>query len=255
MRHTAMVIKDIDADVLGVIEADNRISLSKFSAQILKVVAGKPYARVMLIDGNDDRGIDVALLAKSPFEIVAVKPHFDDADDKGPIFSRDCPEYTVVTPKGEAVVVLVNHLKSKGYGGQGSSNEKRKRQASRVAQIYQGLVDAGQTAVAIVGDFNDTPDSAPLAPLLAHTDLKDISAHPKFESDGRSGTFKNGTKGTKIDYILLSPLLFDRVTKAGVFRKGVWGGKNGTLWPIYSTMTEPVHQASDHAAIYADIKL
>ena len=109
--------------------------------------------------------------------------------------------------------------------------------------------------MAIVGDFNDTPDSAPLAPLLAHTDLKDISVHPKSESDGRSGTFKNGAKGSKIDYILPSPVLFDRVTKAGVFRKGVWGGKYGTLWPIYTMMKEAVHQASDHAAIYADIRL
>ncbi len=27
------------------------------------------------------------------------------------------------------------------------------------------------------------------------------------------------------------------------------------LWPIYPTMTAKVHQASDHAAIHADIKL
>lgn len=57
------------------------------------------------------------------------------------------------------------------------------------------------------------------------------------------------------DYILLSPALFNRVTNARVFRKGVWGGKNGDLWPIYPTMEKPVHAASDHAAIYADIKL
>jgi hypothetical protein len=32
------------------------------------------------------------------------------------------------------------------------------------------------------------------------------------------------------------------------------GGKKGTLWPIYTTMTAPTHQAGDHAAIFADIK-
>jgi hypothetical protein len=32
-------------------------------------------------------------------------------------------------------------------------------------------------------------------------------------------------------------------------------GKNGTLWPIYGTMTRPIHAASDHAAIYADINI
>jgi hypothetical protein len=45
------------------------------------------------------------------------------------------------------------------------------------------------------------------------------------------------------------------VTNARVFRKGVWGGKNGDRWPIFATMNEKVHQASDHAAIYADIKV
>ena len=72
-------------------------------------------------------------------------------------------------------------------------------------------------------------------------------------SDGRDGTYGYGTKSNKIDYILLSPALYDRVTNARIFRKGVWGGKNGDLWPKYGTMKEKVHQASDHAAIYADV--
>jgi len=255
MRHTARVMKEIDAEILGVIEAENRISLSRFSGQMLQLVGGMPYERVMLIDGNDDRGIDVAVLTKAGFEIVNVKPHVDDTDDKGVIFSRDCPEFTITTPSGEAILLLVNHLKSKGFGGQASSNAKRRRQAKRTAEIYARLVSEGHTSVAVVGDFNDTPDSASLAPLLANTDLRDVTTHPKFVSDGRPGTFGNGTKGSKIDYILLSPALFARVTNARIFRKGVWGGKNGDLWPVYPTMKAKVHQASDHAAIYADLKL
>jgi endonuclease/exonuclease/phosphatase family metal-dependent hydrolase len=105
----------------------------------------------------------------------------------------------------------------------------------------------------VLGDFNDTPDSAPLAPLLGGTDLKDITTHPKFTSDGRPGTFGNGAKSEKIDYILLSPALFSRVSGGAIFRKGVWGGKNGTLFPHYPTITRKVEAASDHAAIYADI--
>ncbi|MGZ5422894.1 MAG: endonuclease/exonuclease/phosphatase family protein, partial [Aeromicrobium sp.] len=236
-------------------EAENRISLNKFSAQMLQLVGGTPYPRVMLIDGNDDRGIDVAVLTKAGYELGTIRSHVDDADGQGLIFSRDCPEYSITTPSGETIVVLVNHLKSKGFGGQASSNAKRRRQAKRTAEIYARLVAEGQTKVVIVGDFNDTPDSAPLAPLLAQTDLQDVSVHPKFVSDGRPGTFGNGTKSNKIDYVLLSPELFARVTNARVFRMGVWGGKNGDLWPIYPTMKAKVNQASDHAAIYADIKL
>jgi endonuclease/exonuclease/phosphatase family metal-dependent hydrolase len=255
MRHTARVMKDIDADILGVIEAENRISLNKFSGQMLQLVGGLPYARVMLIDGNDERGIDVAVLAKAGYDVTNVRPHVDDSDDKGLIFSRDCPEFSITTPTGEEIILLVNHFKSKGFGSQTSSNARRRRQAKRTAEIYARLRAEGNANVAIVGDFNDTPDSGPLAPLLVDTDLKDVSAHPKFVSDGRPGTFGNGTKGSKIDYILLSPALFDRVTNARVFRKGVWGGKNGDLWPVYPTMKAKVHQASDHAALYADIAL
>jgi hypothetical protein len=36
---------------------------------------------------------------------------------------------------------------------------------------------------------------------------------------------------------------------------GVWGGKNGTLFPHYATITKEVETASDHAAVYADISL
>jgi hypothetical protein len=45
------------------------------------------------------------------------------------------------------------------------------------------------------------------------------------------------------------------VIGGGIFRNGVWGGKNGTLFPHYETMTKPIHAAADHAAIYADINI
>ena len=60
MEHTAMVMRDVNADVMGVVEAETRIALDKFSEQLLEKVNGVPYPHVMVIDGNDDRGIDVA---------------------------------------------------------------------------------------------------------------------------------------------------------------------------------------------------
>jgi hypothetical protein len=115
-RHVAMVMREIGADLLAVVEADNRISLNKFSAILLKAIEGVPYPHVMLIDGNDDRGIDVGLLTKAKYQITRIRSHVDDADSKGRIFSRDCPEYMVAIPGGEHVVVLVSHFKSKGHG-------------------------------------------------------------------------------------------------------------------------------------------
>lgn len=106
----------------------------------------------------------------------------------------------------------------------------------------------------MVGDLNDTPDSDPLSPLLGNgSDLKDVSEHPKWQDDGFPGTWGNGNASGKIDYILLSPELYQKVTAAGVNRKGVWGGKNGDRWEILPTITRKVEAASDHAAIWADL--
>ena len=55
--------------------------------------------------------------------------------------------------------------------------------------------------------------------------------------------------------MLPSPALFAKVTRGGIFRMGAWGGKNGSLWPRYHTVTTATDAASDHAAIYADIRL
>ncbi|MGH2906983.1 MAG: endonuclease/exonuclease/phosphatase family protein [Solirubrobacterales bacterium] len=252
-QHTAMVLRDLEADIQAVIEADNRIALNDFSSILIKAVDGEPFEHAMLIDGNDRRGIDVGILTRSNYEIVDIRSHVDDADDTGPIFSRDCPEYTIKTPGGDEIVVLVNHFKSKGYGKPATSNARRKEQAELVAKIYRRLRNSGKKLIAVVGDFNDTPNSAPLEPLLENTNLRDITEHPNFTSDGRPGTYGTGTANNKIDYILLSPELFKRVKGGGIFRKGVWGGKHGTLFEHYPTITNAEEAASDHAAIYADI--
>jgi endonuclease/exonuclease/phosphatase family metal-dependent hydrolase len=253
-RTTAQVVRDVGADVVAVIEVDNRVALGRFNAALLPAVAALPYPHVMVIDGNDERGIDVGLLSRLP--IATMRSHVDDRVDGGPVFSRDCPEYELALPGGDRLLLLVNHFKSKGYGGQADSNARRLRQARRVREIYDSRRQEGTANIAVLGDFNDTPASAPLAPLLgAGSELRDVSAHPGFVSDGRPGTFANGVASGKLDYILLSPALFSRVQQAGVWRKGVWGGAHGTLWEIYPEMTKPVHAASDHAAVWVDLDL
>ena len=255
IEMTAKVIQDVNADILAVIEAEDRIALVRFNEQLLKPIDA-PYGGIMLIDGNDERGIDVGLLTKPSYLIESIVSHVDDMEDSSRVFSRDCPEFTVRVSETASVLLLVNHFKSKGYGSMAESDARRKAQAKRVREIYGLRRSQGIDMIAIVGDLNDTPDSDPLQPLLSEgSDLKDISAHPQFQSDGRPGTYGNGTKSDKIDYILLSPALFERVMTGGVWRKGVWGGVNGTLFPHYDEMEKVIDAASDHAAIWADIDL
>jgi endonuclease/exonuclease/phosphatase family metal-dependent hydrolase len=256
MRNTARVLEALGADVVGVVEAESRPVLNDFSRLILPSIGGARFRHVMVIDGNDDRGIDVGLMCRDGFPIGRMQSHVDDRQPNGAaVFSRDCPEFEVATPNGNRLLVMVNHLKSKGFGTQASSNAKRKAQAERVKQIYQGLIAAGQELIAIVGDFNDTPDSAPLAPLIAGTDLKDAFLHPAFDDGGFPGTYGPCSKGNKIDYLLLSPKLFARVTKGGVLRKGMWPGVRPKKWDVFDEVTRPVEAASDHAAIWVDLDI
>lgn len=256
MRNTARVIRDLNADILGVVETENRPVLRTFNLAILKAMGGAPYRHVMVIDGNDERGIDVGLMTRTKFLISQMKSHVDDRQAGGaPLFCRDCPEYTVTTPSGNSILVMVCHFKSKGFGTPESNNRRRRLEAQRAAEIYKQRIAEGIKYIAILGDLNDTPDSKPLEPLVGSTTLKDVFVHPTFDDGGYPGTYKLANASDKIDYLLLSPALFSKVKSGGVYRKGVWAGKRPVRWEMYDEIVQPEDAASDHAAVWADIDI
>lgn len=255
MRNTARVMIELQADILAVVEAESRPALAAFNREILGALGGPTFHHVMVIDGNDSRGIDVGVLSGAPFPIDLMRSHVDDRGTNGePLFSRDCPEFGF-NVGGQRLWVLVNHLKSKGYGSKASSDARRHAQAERVRVIYEGLRAAGETRVAIVGDFNDTPDSATLAPLLQQTNLRDVFEHPGFDNGGYAGTYGLCSDANKIDYILLSPDLFSKIEAGGVFRRGMWPGTRPVRWDVFPELTSPEQSASDHAAVWVDLQL
>lgn len=256
MRNTARVMIDVGADILGVVEAESRPVLAAFNTEILPALSGTAFRHIMLIDGNDERGIDVGLMSRDGYPIGRMRSHVDDRlPTGGPIFSRDCPHFELSTPDGSKLHVLLNHFKSKGYGGTASSNARRKAQAVRVAEIYRGLIDEGAEHVAIMGDLNDTPTSAALEPLLGGTNLRDIFDNPRFDDGGHPGTYGLCNAANKIDYILLSPSLFERVRAGGVWRKGMWPGSRPRRWDVYEEVRRPQEAASDHAALWVDLDI
>lgn len=256
VKNTARVMHDIGADVLAVVEAENRPALADFNRIMIPDVGGTSYRHVMVIDGNDPRGIDVGLMTGSDYPIGRMRSHVDDRGPGGRlIFSRDCPEFDVATPSGKVITVLVNHLKSKGYGDANDSNARRLQQAGRIADIYRDLVAAGQKNIAVVGDMNDSPGSKPLEPLLQGTDLQDISEFGSFDDGGFAGTYGSSGAKDKIDYILLSPALVALVQGSGIFRKGMWPGSRPAKWPVYPTVTKKNEAASDHGALWVDLDL
>lgn len=253
-QNIARVIAAVDADVVGVVEAEDRTTLKLFNKNILTAIGAQSYKHVMLIDGNDERGIDVGIFTKSAYPIVSIRSHVDAADASGTVFSRDCAEYQIKLPNGSVMWVLVNHFKSKGYGSQVDNDAKRKRQSAYVRALYDAHIADGDDLIVVMGDLNDTPDRDPMSPLLrGGSTLKDVSAHAEFDDGGRPGTHGNCTASSKIDYILLSPKLFSKVSAAGIERRGMWGGTNGTLWPHFPELESGKDAASDHAAVWVDI--
>ncbi|MGL4397688.1 MAG: endonuclease/exonuclease/phosphatase family protein [Hyphomicrobium sp.] len=255
-RNTAQVVRDVNPDILAVIECEGRHALREFSHQLLPLVGGTPFENIMLIDGNDDRGIDVGLMTRPNYRIGWMQSHVDDKTTLGEyVFSRDCPEYGVRTPSGETLWVLVNHFKSKGYGNIDASNRKRWLQAESVRRITERLAAEQASLIAVVGDLNDTPDSAPLNPLVKESGFTDISQHAAFDDGGRPGTYGRCSERDKIDYILLSPALRERVKGGGIWRKGIWGPNKKPLWDVYPEMKSSFHGASDHACLWCDLDL
>lgn len=241
VKNTARVIAEVNADILLTVEVEDRLTLHRFNKQVLAgQFDAEPYPFNMLIDGNDIRGIDVGLFSRHP--ITSVRSHIFDKKGSREIFSRDCPEFEIDID-GEPLWLLGNHFKSKRGGG----GDKRKLQGERVAQLYEAALERSAHVV-VAGDLNDTPGSPPLA-FLEATGLEDAMTHDSYE--GPPGTHgKCIHLDDKIDYLMFSPALFAKVDEVTVERRGIF--EFGTP---FDTVTGPGNQASDHAAVVADLDL
>lgn len=180
---TAQAISELDADILCLQEVDNIEALNAFEHGYLYKMMGENYRRKYLIDGNDSRGIDVAIMMRDKtadgetIEFVDVKSHahvtyrdfelFNDAllnfgakpDDR--IFKRDCLEVDVKID-GKPLTIYVVHFKSmqgpRELGdGRASTMPIRIAEIKAVRKIISDRfgADLAKASFAICGDMND----------------------------------------------------------------------------------------------------
>ncbi|HWN96345.1 MAG TPA: endonuclease/exonuclease/phosphatase family protein [Methylomirabilota bacterium] len=251
VENTARVIQAFQPHVLCVVEVEDRIALDRFQSQVLKKF-NATFKNNLLVDGNDERGIDVGLY--SQFPIRSVRSHINEpnATGKGHLFSRDCPEFEVILPNGKSLWVLVNHFKSQGYGLKASNDNRRKAQADKVRE-YLARFDLKNDLVAVAGDFNDKAQNPPVNPLqklLATPNLRDVFDSPGF---GAAPRWTYGSGKQQLDYLLVSKPLFDGVLQVGIERRGMFSKTNfGGAFPHFPTVTDEATHASDHAAVWAE---
>lgn len=218
---------------------ENRPTLERFNEQVLRARFNSAYPHWMVVDGNDPRGIDLGILSRFP--IVEIRSHVDyAAPDGGRLFSRDCPEFDIVLPTGDRLVVIPNHLKSKRNGNDQASQDRRQAQARAAHDIAVAALSRSPL-VLLGGDLNDTPDSPALASLFTDG-FQDVMTHPNYPTD-RPGTYETGLARHKIDYLIMSPQLQARLHDTGIERRGTF---HLATWEPFDTVTKVSEEASDH---------
>ena len=253
IKFTGKVIKAVNADIQCLVEVESIGTLKRFNKDILAY----RFKDKIVIDGNDPRGIDIALATKKGINIVTAKTNIFADDGKGTIFSRDCLEVELMTATGKTIFVLVNHFKAKDSKPL-KSNLKRKRQAREVSRILRHRYDLKKDLVVVAGDLNDEPNSNPLSPLFKTPDLinvLDVAGIP--DKDRWTYYYENNKSYNTIDYMLISKPLKKFVQNAGLERRGMHNLSKltGKKHKPFKGITDWRLAASDHAAVWADFDL
>lgn len=245
-KSTVAVFKQVKADVMCVVEAENRPMLVDFNTNGL---GPAKFDQVMCIDGNDQRGIDVGVLTKFP--IRGIRSNIYDGTSKSRIFSRDCLELDIELPDGRMLHILCNHFVSKMNGDPPSSRKRRLRQSQRVAEILGGY-DLDHDLVIVAGDMNDTPDSPAMKPLTQLPGLHDVLEWKFGNSMVDRWTYKYRSELNQIDYLLVSTPLRDALVDVGIERRGIHEIDQVTGEKPFPSVTHWTTAASDHGAVWAD---
>ena len=179
IKNSAEVLSDLDVDVLGLCEVENKNVLNDLN----DVIEDKEY-KIIHYESPDERGIDNALLYDpKKFKVISSKPirNILGGDDK----TRDIL-YVEGTFNRNLIHIFVNHWPS-NYGGKEKSIPKRnftsKLLLSEIQKINEVEVEPN---IILLGDFNEDPDdnnvllleSAGLTNLMmAMIDKEDISTY------------------------------------------------------------------------------
>ena len=183
MQLTALAISDTNADIICLQEVENLSALQAFEYGYLFKMAGAGYMRKYLVEGNDGRGIDVAVMTRDetadgdPIEFVSLQSHAQYTYESAGVFNRELKEIGELPHErvfrrdcleidlrigGKPLTLFVVHFKSMGPAKNGIEGREltmpiRLAEARTVRKIveekFRGKA-AGKRWL-ICGDMND----------------------------------------------------------------------------------------------------
>jgi endonuclease/exonuclease/phosphatase family metal-dependent hydrolase len=197
-------IKALNADVIVVAEVESLAVLKRFRDTYL---ADQGFGNLVLVEGNDLRGIDVGVMSKVP--LTSVKSHkavtFPVPGLAEPQkFCRDLLQVGLRTRSGYAFTVFAAHLKSH-YGGE-PSDALRLAEAKTAKAIIRDFEKANPRANYILcGDMNDQPETPVAKALVGAEDPATMLTDTLMELGPQAYTYWIPKYRGRIDYLLASP--------------------------------------------------
>ena len=195
---TAGIIKKHKTDIVTLCEVENINVLSDLAKRC-------GYEYFYLIEGNDPRGIDVAIMSIYEMNYKSNKdmptPYPGNPRYK---FSRDCVTGQFQTPEGKNFCIVTTHLKS-SFRDDGKSEMKRDAQAKGILNVIDNIYKCEKEELYLIltGDLNTTRYSSSLQ-ILEKAGLKILNYKEKQEN-----FYTYIYKGEKqdLDYIIINQKL------------------------------------------------
>ena len=196
-------------DLIALCEVENDSVLHDLTKRSLLRNAGYEY---LMTSSPDLRGIDVALLY-SPFSFAPVRSYpirITPIDGMRP--TRDILYVSGLISSGDTLHVFVVHAPSR-YGGERYSRPFRQAVADRLCQSLDSIRAITTDAqILIAGDFNDGPDS-PMLQQICRQRIRNLTKDAR-GANGVKGTYRYKGEWERIDHILGSPNIYNKVDTA-----------------------------------------
>jgi endonuclease/exonuclease/phosphatase family metal-dependent hydrolase len=248
----------MNADVLAVQEVEHIEILKQFNREYLRNL----YSHIVLIEGNDQRLIDVGIMSKLPIGIIVshqTATHPEKPNER--VFSRDLLQVEILNDRGKKLFTFYNtHLKSQfvPYGtdpiqGTIGANNRRRRQAETISKIISRM-ERPNSKYVLAGDMNDSLDSQYLSPMFTVDNRMLInalkqpsetrSAKPELPGQGpgpqtKAWTHRFNPAGPELpeyhlfDQIWVSPSLARKLSKPTIDRRTKHGGDGSDHDPAW----------------------